>query len=245
MQIYSIPTIPSETIEIPIGYCQCGCGGRTPIAERNRRAIGHVKGEPVRFIPGHNGRNWSKDRPAPLVIPESGIALIPVFGESIGASEYVFAMVDISDLHIVAPYRWIVYAADRTVYAKTRMDRSEPERWMHRVIMGVGKGSPLVDHANFNGLDNRRRNLRIATHSQNHANAPKVNRVGGTTSPFKGVSYHAQAGKWMAAIQVDKKRYYLGLYATQEDAARAYDDAARMHFGEFAWVNFTDEGGLR
>lgn len=47
----------------PYGYCQCGCGEKTSIANRNRREWGHVKGEPVRFVPGHHGRgprnpNW-------------------------------------------------------------------------------------------------------------------------------------------------------------------------------------------
>lgn len=38
---------------IPYGYCQCGCGGVAPIARRTRTGIGHVKGQPIRFIQGH------------------------------------------------------------------------------------------------------------------------------------------------------------------------------------------------
>lgn len=38
------------------GFCQCGCGGRTAIATRNRTAKGYVKGEPIRFLPGHHRR---------------------------------------------------------------------------------------------------------------------------------------------------------------------------------------------
>jgi hypothetical protein len=42
--------------EIPVGYCQCGCGGTTKVSLQDRKKDGHVKGVPVRFIKGHNGR---------------------------------------------------------------------------------------------------------------------------------------------------------------------------------------------
>lgn len=42
--------------DIHTGLCECGCGEPTPIAERNRKAIGHVKGQPIRFIKGHRSR---------------------------------------------------------------------------------------------------------------------------------------------------------------------------------------------
>lgn len=38
----------------PDGNCECGCGRPAPIATRNASAIGHVKGQPVRFIRGHS-----------------------------------------------------------------------------------------------------------------------------------------------------------------------------------------------
>lgn len=35
--------------------CECGCGEPAPVAKRSNRAFGHVAGQPVRFIRGHNG----------------------------------------------------------------------------------------------------------------------------------------------------------------------------------------------
>lgn len=35
--------------------CECGCGRAAPIAQRTNHAFGHIKGQPVRFILGHNG----------------------------------------------------------------------------------------------------------------------------------------------------------------------------------------------
>jgi hypothetical protein len=54
--------------EIPVGLCQCGCGERTRVSAWNRPKLGHVKGKPVRFIPGHSawarmgGRNYKNGR---------------------------------------------------------------------------------------------------------------------------------------------------------------------------------------
>lgn len=39
-----------------LGECQCGCGGSAPVATRDRPYMGHVKGQPVRFIRGHHAR---------------------------------------------------------------------------------------------------------------------------------------------------------------------------------------------
>jgi very-short-patch-repair endonuclease len=43
----------TTTDPVPYGYCHCRCGGRTPIATRNRRESGNVKGQPIMFINGH------------------------------------------------------------------------------------------------------------------------------------------------------------------------------------------------
>jgi hypothetical protein len=36
------------------GLCRCGCGHLAPIATRNRRSKGWIKGEPKRYVSGHN-----------------------------------------------------------------------------------------------------------------------------------------------------------------------------------------------
>ena len=50
------------------GLCQCGCGGETPIAQRNENRRGWVKGKPLKFLPGHNAprghfsKFWKKEK---------------------------------------------------------------------------------------------------------------------------------------------------------------------------------------
>jgi hypothetical protein len=41
-------------MEIPEGYCQCGCGKKTKLAPYSSKRIGWIKGKPIRFIHGHN-----------------------------------------------------------------------------------------------------------------------------------------------------------------------------------------------
>lgn len=139
-------------------------------------------------------------------------------------------LLDSADFGKVVRFKWqIVQAPSGVKYAKCGRRR------MHREILGckIGDGI-LIDHENGDGLDNRRLNLRVASKMQNHRNTPKQR---GSTSRFKGVSFHRGAQKWRAEIKASA-RIYLGTFAAEEDAARAYDDAARKYFGEFARVNF-------
>lgn len=40
------------------GLCECGCGAAAPIAQKTDTRKGCVKGQPRRFIPGHNRRKY-------------------------------------------------------------------------------------------------------------------------------------------------------------------------------------------
>lgn len=105
---------------------------------------------------------------------------------------------------------------------------------LHRILMGEPEGFD-VDHVNRDRLDNRRANLRLATRSQNSANRLRSKAPG--ASKYKGVRC-GRYGNWFAQITVAYRTLYLGTHPTEEDAARAYDAAARLHFGEFARTNF-------
>lgn len=106
--------------------------------------------------------------------------------------------------------------------------------FLHTVLTGfLG-----VDHINGDSLDNRRANLRPATPLENMRNA---RRRSDNTSGYKGVSWDGERSAWAAYIRVIGHRHFLGRYADPVSAARAYDDAARQHFGEFARVNFPED----
>lgn len=88
-----------------------------------------------------------------------------------------------------------------------------------------------LDHKNLNKADNRFKNLRPATQSQNSANVAM--RANGT-SGFKGVSWHRRGKKWLAQIRKSGENIYLGLYPTRDEAHAAYAEAAARLHGEFA-----------
>jgi len=107
---------------------------------------------------------------------------------------------------------------------------------MSRII-----GRPLekfehIDHINGDGLDNRRDNLRICTRTENVRCQRK--RTKPTSSRFKGVTWHKNHRYWQAAIRKNGERTYLGWFKGEEEAARAYDKAAKRLHGDFASLNF-------
>lgn len=89
----------------------------------------------------------------------------------------------------------------------------------------------LIDHINRNPSDNRIANLRVATYRQNFRNVPVSAR---SSTGVKGVSPHSKSGKYRAAIRIEGKRLWLGLFNTIDEAAAAYEAAAKAHHGEFS-----------
>ena len=151
-----------------------------------------------------------------------------------------FAIVDPEDYKRLAIYKWHLANSPTGTYA-ARWQRIRPggyrkKIWMHREVIGVPEHL-LCDHINGNGLDNRSANLRPATVSQNLCNRPK--RKSKTRSKYKGLEYDKIQRKWKVRIQYNGRKINLGSFATEIDAARAYDDKATVLFGEFARLNLT------
>lgn len=104
----------------------------------------------------------------------------------------------------------------------------------HREIMNAPDGVQ-VDHKFGNGMDNRKRHLRLASGSQNQRNKhPREN----CSSKYMGVSWDLGRGKWRATIQSDKIAKRIGSFDSEIEAAMAYDEHAILLHGEFARLNF-------
>jgi hypothetical protein len=133
--------------------------------------------------------------------------------------------------------RWCVLGGGpRQRYAARKERAGAPTILMHRVIVGAARGQQ-VDHINGDTLDNRRANLRIATHAENQRNRARSRN---SLSGYKGVSPPANGKRWTATIHAGDRRVHLGSFDTAEDAARAYDKAAREMHGDFARLNFPE-----
>lgn len=129
------------------------------------------------------------------------------------------------------------YYCDGRGYARRgiKTDGIKSTRALHREIIDC-PDNMMVDHINHDTLDNRRCNLRIVTTNQNQQNSnPNGNRK------YKGVYKNSKTDRWEARIGHNKKQHYLGIFATQIEAAMAYDIAARPLFGEYAKLNLEDD----
>lgn len=143
----------------------------------------------------------------------------------------LFAEVDDDMFDYLNQWKWYAQKTKKTFYANRRTWPEEKTISMHGLIIGSKKGQN-VDHADGNGLNNTKGNLRICTKSQNAMNAGhKGNKFG-----FKGVAKNKK--KFMAHIMVNRKYIHGGTHTAVEDAARAYDKLAIKYFGEFAQLNF-------
>jgi hypothetical protein len=118
-------------------------------------------------------------------------------------------------------------------------------RRVHRLVADAfipnPQTMPVIDHINHLKDDNRVENLRWATFSQNAHHREK--RMSQAQSQYFGVWYDKnpeRKTKWRAAIRRPNNggTMIIGHYATEEEAARAYDEKARELYGEFARLNF-------
>jgi hypothetical protein len=147
-------------------------------------------------------------------------------------------LVDDQDYAELSRHTWTPQHHGRTVYAVESYGCcGGAGRRMHRLIMGALPGMQ-VDHKDGDGLNNTRTNLRIADSRQNQGNRRKQSGA----SRFKGVCRTTRGVPWRAVIKENGVQKHLGSYRTEEEAAIAYDDAARRVFGAFAAVNFPRAG---
>jgi len=143
--------------------------------------------------------------------------------------------VDPEDYERFKGVRWGLYDHGTGQRAMGTIDGKQRE--LSAFILDVPK-SFLADHANHDTLDNRRANLRVADKHRNAWNMKKTCSI--TTSCFKGVVYFPhdkRVRRWRAYINKNGKQNHLGYFATEQEAAKAYDKAARERFGDFACLN--------
>lgn len=148
------------------------------------------------------------------------------------------AVIDDEDFGAVSAFKWTaLISKNGRVYAYRRFGWNNEKRlwtgaiYLHRFLTAAPDGYD-VDHKDHDGLNNRRANLRVTTRSKNLANS----RRGVGQTGFRGVTFDKRAKSNAYIAQLSNK--CVGRFQTAEDAAKAYDLAAKIKHGEFATLNF-------
>jgi hypothetical protein len=146
-------------------------------------------------------------------------------------------VVDDVDYDRVSAYSWYLLSNPNYPAVQARVDG----RWVRigRFVLGADDDGVQVDHINRDPFDNRRSNLRLASHSQNQSNQSKRRT---NTSGYKGVFRTTQNERtyWQAQIAQHRRKYTLGVFQDVVEAAQNYDAFALLLQGEFAVLNFPD-----
>lgn len=155
---------------------------------------------------------------------ENGSPCVEIFTKK---SEVI--LVSAEDAERVLGHTWYV---NKDGYAQTMVERRPV--LMHRMLCGTPKGLE-TDHRDRNKLNNTRSNLRVATKGENGANRQKSAR---SKNRFKGVRWSKFINRWFAECVKNGVEHQSRACRSEEEAARAYDELAKKHHGEFAWLNF-------
>jgi hypothetical protein len=153
-------------------------------------------------------------------------------------SQGKYAIVDPEDFERLNRHKWWAVKSGTTFYAIRTAGRRRNTRYirMHREVIRL-PDHLVADHINHNGLDNRIANLRPATRAQNNYNRLIIKRKD-SSSKYKGVAWKEDRKKWRARLHFNGKLIFLGYFKDEIQAAKAYDQAAKKYYGQFAYLNF-------
>lgn len=185
----------------------------------------------VTFLLGTGLQPWgSPPLPTPQ-FPEGlggAMKLIPL-------SQGKFAKVDDEDFDRVRISKWFAIKDGKKFYVARKDTGTRKLIRLHNFIMNHDPSfnrKMVIDHIDRDGLNNVKSNLRFCNLSENARNRGKQKH---NTSGFKGVRKHNN--KWLVQIGVDNKKFHVGLFFTKEEAAYAYNKAAKKYHGIFANIN--------
>lgn len=145
-------------------------------------------------------------------------------------------LASMEDYDLLLEYSWFRHGDRRSKYAGAKVNGKHV--FLHKMIQARLGFTGLCDHVNRERYDNRRENLRPATAELNCQNVSISKR---NTSGFMGVHWHKSSSKWQTSIRYMENgqytRKHLGSFETAEEAARAYDRAAKVYHGDHSTTN--------
>lgn len=146
--------------------------------------------------------------------------------------------IDKEDLAKVKCRSWRVTLSTtgrRRVVTSIRNENKVRSVTLGAFLMKPSKGKQVYPRRFNDELDYRKDNLLVCTLRERQQLLPKKRSQ--TTSQFRGVSLVRSSGKWRAGIEVNGHSINLGAFKSEEEAARAYNRAAKKYFGKMAYQN--------
>lgn len=198
--------------------CQCACGNIISVLGMNLKS-GHTKSCGCHKID--------------MLKKENHYDLSHEYGICYNSEKTLHCIFDKEDYELIKPYYWSITEDE---YANAYNPKTKEKYYMHRFILGLKKSNHIndyVDHINGNKLDNRKCNLRICTPSQNMINQ-KIRP--NNTSGVNGVCYSKKDKRWIAAININKKRTVIGYYKNLEEAKIARELAEKEYYRDFSYI---------
>lgn len=141
-------------------------------------------------------------------------------------TEFIF---DIDDYEKVSKYYWSLNG-NGYIFSSIMIDGNIYNIFLHVLIFG-NKDEFEVDHIDRNKLNNRKNNLRYATHIENNRNKNKqINNKSGVIGVYKD----NKTGQWRAQIKINNKAIALGRFINKEEAIIARLKAEYLYYKSFA-----------
>ena len=163
-------------------------------------------------------------------VVESKICRIKIY-DTYGVRRQEEAIIDVEDYEKCKKHKWHVGSGG---YIATHINRKNIK--LEHVIMNhVPNRETVVDHINRNTLDNRKVNLRVCHRNENNLNSRGRKKA---ASIYKGVYWDKSRALWVAKSHGK----HIGRFKNEEDAARAVNKYAKEVEGEFAYLNFPNNG---
>lgn len=145
------------------------------------------------------------------------------------------ALVDDEDYEYLNQFKWYAQKHGRGFRvvrtASLKEGKNKKTLFMHKEILSYS-GELDIDHIDCNSLNNQKNNLRLCTHLENCANVLGRNKQ----TKYKGITWAKKRKRWSVQIGHNKKRYWLGYFVNEIDAAKKYNEKA-ISFNSYYKLN--------